>query len=1457
MNNDNGKSYYGIGLDNSQLQADAAEASEILHGIDEEAERQSAAVRDLLTNIPTINLDIVTNASTTLDTIDVAFAEIDRVFDTNQYAIRELEKEYKRLATEINKAFKKGDNKTVNELEKQRGVVKKVIKVRQDLNKEVAITADELAKEEKRLKAEAAEADKAAQKHTTLLQRIREMREQLVEMEASGQRGTAEYRALQEETGRLTAAWKDAQAQASVLSNDQRGLQGIISGLQGIAGAAAVAQGAIGLFGGENERLQKIMLRVQSLMAIVMGLQQVQQTLNKDSAFSLVTLNGLKEWWNKLTGDSADAIEDENTDMALNIGVQKANTVATTADTVAQTTNNASTVAGTTAQVGKTAATKTATAATIAHTIATKAASLAMRGLKSALISTGIGALIVLVGELVNWLVSLFQTTSKADEEFKEQEEILSKGREAYAKASIEIEDYKVRLERFNGTKEQEKQLVKELNSKYGEAIGYYESLDEWKRALVEKGVAYCQTLLKEAEAQAILNKYTEAFVHLQEVKDKAQKGDYDDRWYEFWNWGGKGDEEKRQEKIDEAEADMQKWLNMYKNTMDEAQKIKDSFSLGGHIDPSSAEAGSGSRNTATFDPKKAALERQKAIDEYTKACKKYIKEADDEITNYIIDNQKQGLTRELNEIHRATREKLEAWNEQLERQAEFRKAMAKAMYMNTKGATEVGWANSADGKKTLKDWIAVIKAETPELITYFDRVWNSISESGERAIEKAQQKYTDALIDEFGTAAQKEEKLTREWADKLAFLPPEFLDQANKQMIQEFAKLNSDKFKSAIQWESVFGDMAKQALPVLEFTLGKVRQYFEQNKATMSTQEIKDYQEAITNMENEIANRNPFTAFHKSIKDISAAKTELVSALADMKTSQEELNAAIEERNSILKEYNEILERVDNGELDDGSEEQTAAYERLTKAKQKVAAATQKNTKAEQRAMKAQNSVTSSYKKFADNLTMVGGTIKDVGNRAKDLASVFSDDVANGIGKAIDFIDEVFDATASVIDAVGDVGKSVAGGIETAVQASASGATAAAETGATAISTIEKASVIIAIISAALQVATAIANLFNNDDSKQKEIEKLQERIDQLQWELDNKEAVRLRDTYGDAVERLRKIYADTTQEIEKMHMSSEQYGNSWSRDLISLRYKAEIYEKTVEKIADAYANVSYTADKALGSKRYDESRKQLENLAEQQILIQQQIDKENSKKKTDDGKVQEYKNKIAEIADEMANIINTILEDIIGFTAEDLAKELGDAFFEAAKKGEDAMEAWHKKVNEIVGDIIKRMIITQYLEPEIGKIFDKYKTKWFGTDGKFKGIQAVIDSADQMAADINAAGNVFNQIYSGLSDALGKYFDATDEASREASQKGIATASQESVDELNGRATAIQGHTYNICEYTKQLVTTTNLILLSVMNIEGETDGFGARLERMESNLKGVKNTVDDIALKGIKIQ
>lgn len=1449
MTNDNGKAYYGIGLDNSQLQQDAAEASRILADIGTEAEQQSLSVRDLLTNLPEINIELITNATDTVSSIDAAFAEIDRVVDTNNAAIKELEKEYARLGKEAGAAFMKGDDKTYRELTQQQQAIKKVISARKEMNRAAAETADELAKEEKRMKEEAKAAEESAKSQTSLRQRLREVKLELVELEAAGQRGTAEYRALQEDAAALTDAWGDAQAQANILANDQRGMQGIISGLTGVSGAFTAAQGAVSLFAGENEHLQAIMLKVQSLMAITMGLQQVQATLNKDSAFSLVTLNGLKEWWNKL--------------LAVGTGQQIAETAATGAATAAATANATATTAeaeskaaASAAATGKVGAEIADTAATGANAVAAGAGATANIGLAGAFRMVGaaissipvFGWIAAAIGVLIGVISHFIDKANEASKRLEEQQELVKEGRKAYAEASMEIQNYTARIESFNGTKAQEKQLVEELNQKYGSALGYYDSLSQWKSVLQTKGQAYCKMLLMEAQAQAILNKYTESYINLLETKEKAENGEFD-HWYQT----KAGDQAARRKAIAEAQAEVDRWETQYKDLQNQIREFKAENDLDFHIDPKSVTIGGGSGSS--FDPKKATSEQKLAIARYKAELAKYLKDSNKELTDLIIEGQEQGLMRELNEIRRGTREKLAAWTEQLNKLAEVRRDTAKQLYMSGKGATEEGWEQSDNGKKTLQDWISVIYEENPEIQAEFQRVWEQIVKNGEEAISAARQSYNDAWIDEFGTLEQKEDKLLREWTKKLNSIPAEYLPAAIQQMEEAFAALGSERFKKAIDWESVFGDLSKQSLSSLQYTLTKVRTYFEQNKDSMSVTEIKDYQKAITKMEEEIANRNPFAAMLKSLSDLKSAKAEYIDALSAWKTAQEELNAANVEFNEALAAKNEIISQIDNGELVEGCDELTEAETRLQNARTRSQQATEKNNAAEQRTLRARNGITASYKNFASSLKNVGGVVTDVATRSKALASIFSDSVASAMGKAIDFTSEVLDATETVIDSLGDLGKDVAEGVETAVEATAQGATAATATGATAISTIEKASVILAVISAALQVATAIANLFNNDDDKQKEIEKLQERIDQLQWELDNQETVRLQRNADDAIARLKKSYVEARQEVLALHGITAQ-SSYWQIWFTQARNSAEIYAKTVSKIADYWANVSYTTDKALGSAKYDESRKQLENLAQQQVLIQRQIDEENSKKKTDSGKVQDYKNKIAEIAEEMVKIINEMLEDIIGYTASDLSSELGNAFFEAAKAGEDAMEAWHTKVNDIVADIIKRMLITQFLEPEIGKIFDRYKQKWF-PNGQFAGIDAVIASAQGMSADLNRAGEIFNQIYSGLNQGLQDLFAPTEEASREASEKGIATASQESVDELNGRATAIQGHTFSINENTKQLVVTANLILESVLNIESETSGFGLRLERMETSLKSVRETLDEINLKGLKMR
>ena len=751
----------------------------------------------------------------------------------------------------------------------------------------------------------------------------------------------------------------------------------------------------------------------------------------------------------------------------------------------------------------------------------------------------------------------------------------------------------------------------------------------------------------------------------------------------------------------------------------------------------------------------------------------------------------------------------------------------------------------------------------TTEQFDALNKARQQNAENQKKATAKALKEDADAKAEamnnyliQYGSFQEKVLALTEEYNRKITDATTEGAKLSLRKELENAIKdAKFENLKDSINWDGVFGNLGEQSISSLQYALDKVKAYFESNKGSMKFIEIKDIQEAISKMENEIASRNPFVALHKSIQDIGDAKTEFTTALQEWHTAQEALTTAQQEYNAALAEEQALRGQINRGELSAESEEYAKSEERLSLAKKNLADATTHSMQAEQQALNARNSITNSYKSFATQLRNVGGIVSDVGGKAQNLASVFSDDVAMGIGKALDTIDAVLDATATVIDAIGDTGKSVSEAMATTAEASGAAMQSTAQAAATSISTVEKASVILAVISAALQIATAIANLFNDDDEKQKEIENLQRRIDQLQWELDNADAVRLQNNVGDAVKKLRDIYAETTQEVLRLHLTSQQYGNAWTRMFARMRYDSEVYEKSVEKIADAYAKVAYTADKALGGKKYDESRKQLENLAEQQILIQKQINEEQSKKKTDHGKIEEWQRQIQEIAEEMATIINEMLENIIGYTAADLASELGDAFFEAAKQGEDAMEAWRKKVNDIVADVLQRMLVQKYLEERIGGIFDRYKKEWFGNDGTFKGIDAVIGSMNGFAGELNQVGEEFNAIYQGLSDSLKNYF--TGDAEREGTSKGITSESQDSAFERNARLTTIQGHTYTLVQGMNDLNRTGNAVLDKLTGIEKNTSETNDKLDKVDKSIKDVKNMVDEIDRKGLKLR
>lgn len=657
------------------------------------------------------------------------------------------------------------------------------------------------------------------------------------------------------------------------------------------------------------------------------------------------------------------------------------------------------------------------------------------------------------------------------------------------------------------------------------------------------------------------------------------------------------------------------------------------------------------------------------------------------------------------------------------------------------------------------------------------------------------------------------------------AKLTIEDLDSQQKAQIEEFGRIAALAFEQSNK-ESM--DKMLQDVLTYEQQRTKIAEEYARKRKDL-------YEKNADGSAKTDADGNPVFrkgATQGNLDELNRQETEALKAIDEQFAQREETyqawceeisNLSLRQLNAVLEDAKKRLEELEKS----GSKDEKA----LAQARAKVATAQQAVNKAN-----AKNQ-TNPGKRTIEEWEELYKTLNDV---EKEFESI-GDTVGGVVGDIISECGQFATSTLTMIN-----------GIVQLTQMSATSIQGTAAAGATAISTMEKASVILTVISAAMQIAMQIVNLFNNDDDKQEEIEHLQERLDQLQWELDHQEIGRVQAEYGTAISRMNKALVETRLELAAG-------ATGWQRFVIlagQASRNTELMQKTAEKLAKAYGNVAYTADKALGGAKYQQANDQLKNIAQQQILLQEQINAEASKKKTDNGAIQEWENKIEELGQQAIELINEMVEDIIGDTSTGIAEQLADAFFEAFQAGEDAAEAWGDKVNDIVADVMKRMLISKFLEEPLGQIFDKYKAKWF-KDGEFQGLDSVINSMEGFASDLNAVGADFAEIWENLPDSVKSMFKITDDAAREASQKGIATASQESVDELNGRATAIQGHTFSIMENMKLLLAATQAILKCVMSIEDETEGFKDRLSRMEGNLKEANDNLSDIVTKGLKLK
>ena len=141
---------------------------------------------------------------------------------------------------------------------------------------------------------------------------------------------------------------------------------------------------------------------------------------------------------------------------------------------------------------------------------ATVSATTLKLAIRSLMISTGVGIAIVALTEAINYLMNSSDDAAKSVDKLSEAEQ---KAKMAHQQTAQQISSVRsemmqniAALKNFKGSKEQEKAMVQQMNTKYGEAMGYYSTVSQWYQTLTANSKAYCNQMINEITIRNLAN---------------------------------------------------------------------------------------------------------------------------------------------------------------------------------------------------------------------------------------------------------------------------------------------------------------------------------------------------------------------------------------------------------------------------------------------------------------------------------------------------------------------------------------------------------------------------------------------------------------------------------------------------------------------------------------------------------------------------------------------------------------------------------------------------------------------------------------------------------------------------------------------------------------------------------------------------------------------------------------
>lgn len=1339
-------------------------------------------------------------AASASEDIRNGLSQIGAACEMHENAIAALKKEYEQITQTMNGALKSGNDNEYRALRDRAQAIKGEIATRKSLLNELREQSNALEDEASRMEQARAAAENTAQAHVSLRQQIRALKEEMADAVANGIDEQSEaYKRMVNELGRLQDIQGDIQSQGSVLANDEATFAGILSGLNGVVGGFTAAQGAVALFAGENENLQKIMLKVQSLMSITMGLQQVAQTLNKDSAFSLITLNKAKEWWNNLLAVGRGEQIASTAATAADTTATIASTAATTANAAAEQASNTAKTASVGATTGAAAAQAVQTASATAGTVANIGLAGAFRMVGAAIksipvfgwILAGISALIALVSHFV----------SKANESKKATEEWYNAIAENAYKPIASIMELSDKWNALGNDLEAKKQFI-ENNKKAFEDLGVsVRDVVDAENVLVANKTAFINAQIEKAKATIYLQQAQEKVKELiKKEQEYNAMSDTKSMWVQtstfgtgYWVETANNEKKKAKTALDGLRAEISREFQNAANAERNGWNILKKAGIGA---TQTYTKGSLGAIEQAIQLKQEALKHLTNNDDYKKAMaeiEKLQKQAD-KITGKTTTSSGSGSGSSHHRSSGGGGTKKDAF---LEKLAKYKSEYSRFLK----------WVNSNDPiiqQAAKKEFDGLLKQGA----TYIDYLKNQrdiILQVDVANRSKTQNKQLRQLNDAIAEETKKTvlEAFNNELSDSLSNAKTviemlNVIEAKRKQLANDGTELDNAEKEALDNAEKQAQEKAKQQTDALltEYAsfVEQKRRLEEQFNADMELLNRKRAKASTdaerAEIDQAIANRTKkYNTDTSKVGDYDA----ILNQYGGYEQKKERIAEQYAERRRIaeLNGNKDLLEKLAKAEQDELSKLQSdliknsGDWQNLFGNLDELTTKTIKQLIAKIEGMKATIGVDlnpQDLKALTDQLnkarsevekrnpfTALGAAWKRLKEATKDGKGLGSDeakkatkDVATAVSGSIDLINGTFNAVTNGLQKMG-----VSMDEETqAILGDIGGIMDGASQVAQGIATGNPLSV----IQGSIGLLSSAFDLFNSRDRKaEKQIKK---------------------------------------------------------------------HQKAIKQLENAYKQLEWQIGKALGGEVYKNQQAAIRNMKEQQEHLKASWEAEESKKKTDHDRVNDFKEQYAELGRQIEDMIDEISNDLLQTTAKDFANDLGDALVEAFSKSEDAAKAMETTVNSVLKNLVVNQLKKKFLENQLQGALDNLEKDmgyWNGDDFVFDGLtQAEID---RFKSAVGAASSNFNQAlkqYEEIFKDMG--LDDTDE-SLTGAVKGV---SEETANILAGQMNAIRINQLDANEVLRQ-----SLQALNTIAINTAYNKYLSRIERiitiMESNQGG----------------